>query len=171
MYLALESGLPSFPSGSTCPMVLGNACHSAGRVIRLQGYHLLWRAAPGPSASRTHETTGSCPRPHKPHNPLRATRMRYHTLKVWALARSLAATRAISVDFFSTGTEMFHFAVFCFLGLLIGPRIPRDESRRVSPFGHLRINACLRLPEAYRSLPRPSSPVETEASTVQLLVA
>ena len=27
----------------------------------------------------------------------------------------------------------------------------------VSPFGNPRINACLRLPEAYRSLPRPSS--------------
>ena len=171
MYLALESGLPSFPSGSTCPMVLGNLCHSALRVIHLQGYHLLWRAVPGPSISRKHETTGSCPRPHKPHNPLRATRMRYHTLKVWALARSLAATRAISVDFFSAGTEMFHFAAFCVPDLWIGSGIPRDESRRVAPFGDLRINARLRLPEAFRSLPRPSSPVETEASTVQLLVA
>ena len=46
-----------------------------------------------------------------------------------------------------------------------------DQRQRVAPFGHLRINACLRLPEAYRSLLRPSSPVETEASTVQLLVA
>ena len=27
----------------------------------------------------------------------------------------------------------------------------------VSPFGNPRIDACLRLPEAYRSLPRPSS--------------
>ena len=27
----------------------------------------------------------------------------------------------------------------------------------VSPFGHLRIKACLQLPAAYRSLPRPSS--------------
>jgi hypothetical protein len=27
---------------------------------------------------------------------------------------------------------------------------------RVSPFGHLRIYACLQLPEAFRSLPRPS---------------
>ncbi len=31
------------------------------------------------------------------------------------------------------------------------------DSKRVSPFGHPRIYACLQLPEAYRSLPRPSS--------------
>ena len=31
---------------------------------------------------------------------------------------------------------------------------------RVSPFGHLRINACLQLPAAFRSLPRPSSALD-----------
>ena len=36
----------------------------------------------------------------------------------------------------------------------------------VPPFGNPRINACLRLPEAYRSLPRPSSPSIAKASTV-----
>jgi hypothetical protein len=40
-------------------------------------------------------------------------------------------------------------------------------SRRVAPFGNPRINACVRLPEAYRSLPRPSSAQGTEASTVR----
>jgi hypothetical protein len=38
---------------------------------------------------------------------------------------------------------------------------------RVAPFGHLRINACLRLPEAFRSLPRPSSPVGAKASIIR----
>jgi hypothetical protein len=37
---------------------------------------------------------------------------------------------------------------------------------QVTPFGNLRIKAHLRLPEAYRSLARPSSPVSTKASTV-----
>ena len=37
----------------------------------------------------------------------------------------------------------------------------------VPPFGHPRINACLRLPEAYRSLPRPSSLPGAKASTVR----
>ena len=38
---------------------------------------------------------------------------------------------------------------------------------RVSPFGHPRINAYVRLPEDYRSLSRPSSPVRAKASTVR----
>ena len=36
---------------------------------------------------------------------------------------------------------------------------------RVSPFGHPRIKACSRLPVAYRSVPRPSSPLDAKAST------
>ena len=36
---------------------------------------------------------------------------------------------------------------------------------RVSPFGHLGINACVPLPQAYRSLPRPSSPSCAQASS------
>ena len=38
---------------------------------------------------------------------------------------------------------------------------------RVSPFGNLRIKAYLPLPEAYRSLSRPSSPVHAKAFTVR----
>ena len=38
--------------------------------------------------------------------------------------------------------------------------------RQVTPFGNLRIKAYLPLPEAYRSLSRPSSPVGTKAFTV-----
>ena len=36
---------------------------------------------------------------------------------------------------------------------------------RVSPFGHLRINGCSHLPEAFRRVPRPSSPLDAKAST------
>jgi hypothetical protein len=32
-----------------------------------------------------------------------------------------------------------------------------SSTYRVAPFGHLRINTCLRFPVAFRSLPRPSS--------------
>jgi hypothetical protein len=42
-----------------------------------------------------------------------------------------------------------------------------DCPRGVAPFGDLRVNACLRLTEAYRSLPRPSSPACAKASTVR----
>ena len=40
-----------------------------------------------------------------------------------------------------------------------------DFSCGVSPFGYLRFKACLRLPEAFRSLPRPSSPCVAKASS------
>ena len=36
----------------------------------------------------------------------------------------------------------------------------------VSLFGHPRIGACSRLPEAYRSVPRPSSALDAKAFTV-----
>ena len=39
-----------------------------------------------------------------------------------------------------------------------------SSTGRVAPFGDLRIKARLRLPEAYRSLPRPSSPAGAKAS-------
>ena len=42
-----------------------------------------------------------------------------------------------------------------------------DCPRGVAPFGDLRVEACLRLTEAYRSLPRPSSPACAKASTVR----
>ena len=40
------------------------------------------------------------------------------------------------------------------------------NARRVTPFGNLRITGCLLLPAAFRSLPRPSSPDSSEASTM-----
>ena len=39
-------------------------------------------------------------------------------------------------------------------------------SIRVFPFGDLRVNACLQLVVAFRSLPRPSSALSAKASTV-----
>ncbi len=41
------------------------------------------------------------------------------------------------------------------------------DGRRVAPFGNPGITACVRLPQDYRGLPRPSSPVRAKASTVR----
>ena len=65
------------------------------------------------------------------------------------------------------GTEMVHFPPWASTRLCIQRAIPRHDSRWVAPFGNPRINACLRLPEAYRSLPRPSSTVSAKAFTVR----
>jgi hypothetical protein len=68
---------------------------------------------------------------------------------------SLAATYGISIDFFSS----------CYSDVSVrkGSRSPKgtEGAPKGSPyevaFGNPRINRCLLLPEAYRSLPRPSS--------------
>src|SRR5687768_17207256 len=62
---------------------------------------------------------------------------------------------------------MFQFSPLAPFRLCIQRKVTRHDSRRVSPFGHLRINAYVRLPEAFRSLSRPSSPVHAKASTVR----
>ena len=55
-------------------------------------------------------------------------------------------------------TKMFQFSRYRLTDLCIQSVISTHYGRRVAPFGHLRIKACLRLPGAFRSLPRPSSP-------------
>ncbi len=84
-------------------------------------------------------------------------------LPVCPLPRSLATTDGISVDVSSSPyldvsvQAVPHVRLFCSThadGVLL---------RRVSPFGNLRIKAYLRLPEAYRSLSRPSSAPDAKA--------
>ena len=85
---------------------------------------------------------------------------------VWAPPISLAATFGIDVSFSSSG----------YLDVSV-PRVPSPwaidlpmsdwaSPSRVSPFGYRRIYACLRLPIAFRSLPRPSSALGALASTL-----
>ena len=51
--------------------------------------------------------------------------------------------------------------------LCVHQPIPRHYPRWVAPFGYPRIDACLRLPEAYRSSLRPSSAPDAKASTMR----
>ena len=61
---------------------------------------------------------------------------------------------------------MVHFPRFAPSTLCVQVEVVRHDSHWVSPFGHPRIIACLPLPEAFRSWPRPSSPLCAKASTV-----
>src|SRR6185503_4860330 len=63
----------------------------------------------------------------------------------------LGASQLISLP---PGTEMFQFPGFA-SGLR---QMTSLATSRVAPFGHLGIIACVPLPRAFRSLPRPSSP-------------
>ena len=67
---------------------------------------------------------------------------------------------------FPPGTEMFQFPGCPSMELWIHSMMAGHYPSRVSPFGYLRINACLRLPVAFRSLPRPSSAYGALASTL-----
>ena len=108
--------------------------------FQIRGYHPLWPAFPCRSSKNSSLSTH------------------------WAGPRSLAATKGISVDFFSSGYLDVSVPRVRLLHLCIQCRMPL--ARRVSPFGHLRVKACCQLTEAYRRLPRPSSPPVAKASTV-----
>ena len=78
---------------------------------------------------------------------------------VWPVPVSLATTRGISFDFSSSGYLDVSVPLVRSTCVVTGL-----AASRVSPFGHRGINACVPLPRAYRSLPRPSSPLCAQAS-------
>ena len=79
---------------------------------------------------------------------------------VWPNPRSLATTSGISVDVFSSPYLDVSVQAVPLLHLFDSVQ---DTLRWVSPFGNLRIVAHLQLPEAYRSLSRPSSAPDAKA--------
>ena len=79
---------------------------------------------------------------------------------VWPLPRSLATTSGISFDVFSSPYLDVSVQAVPLIYLFDSVY---DTFRWVSPFGNLRISAHLQLPEAYRSLSRPSSAPNAKA--------
>ena len=75
----------------------------------------------------------------------------------------LRESRLIS---FPSGTEMVQFPEFCFSVLCVQTEMTGHHTGRVTPFGNRRIAGCVLLPVAFRSLPRPSSPGGSKASSV-----
>ena len=82
---------------------------------------------------------------------------------VWPLPRSLATTCGISVDVFSSPYLDVSVQAVPHVHLFDSVHADTVLPCRVSPFGNLRINAYLQLPEAYRSLSRPSSAPDAKA--------
>ena len=120
-YLALEDGPPIFRQDFTCPALLVPRLVPP-HTFRIRGYHPLWPDFPDRSAR--------------------------YVAKTWRLVRFrsplLSESRLISVP---PGTEMFQFPGFASLRLWIQRRM--TLAGRVSPFGHLRIKACLRAPRSF----------------------
>src|SRR3954449_6084144 len=128
-------------------------------VCRLPGCHRLWPIVPDRSTSRlvAHSPPLKAAGPYNP--TVHARWFGLFRVRSPLLAESLL----FSVP---AGTEMVHFPALSSAGLCIQPGILRDEPEGVTPFGNLRIEACLRLTEAFRSLPRPSSTPGAKAFTV-----
>ena len=90
-------------------------------------------------------------------------------LPVWPPPLSLATTRGISVDFFSSPYLDVSVQAVPLPYLWIQHGMTSHDTRRIAPFRYLRINACLRLPVAFRSLPRLSSAYDAKAFALRPL--
>ena len=82
---------------------------------------------------------------------------------VWPNPLSLATTRGISIDVFSSPYLDVSVQGVPFVRLFDSTHDTGVLLQWVSPFGNLRIVAHLQLPEAYRSLSRPSSAPDAKA--------
>ena len=90
-------------------------------------------------------------------------------LLVWPLPRSLATTSGISVDFSSSSYLDVSVQAVPHVHLFDSMHVTAGLLQWVSPFGNLRINAHLQLPEAFRSLSRPSSAPDAKAFPLRSL--
>jgi len=118
-------------------------------AFRLRGSHPLWPAFPYRSSKLLCRYVS--PQPQRI-NPL-----------VWPLPRSLATTYGISVDFSSSPYLDVSVQAVPHVRLFYSTHVDRVLLCRVSPFGNPGIEAYLQLPQAYRSLSRPSSAPDAKA--------
>ena len=157
MYLALRDGPRRFRQGSTCPALLRYPLRVRS-LFTYAPFTLYGTPFHGASTkSRIGNSTGADPTtPVEPEGPAGLGYFRFRS-------PLLSESRLLS---FPPGTEMVHFPGFARTCLCIQQAVLRFYP---SGFPHSDIpgySACLRLPEAYRSLPRPSSPLCAKASTV-----
>ena len=152
-YLALGDGPPAFPPNFSCSMVLriplwlvsvsvtGLLPSSAALSFAIRLPQLVQRRGPYPSH-----------------------------ISIWGLgsypfARHYLGNRFFT--FFSSGYLDVSVPRVPLTTLSIHAVIPDISIRCVPAFGHLRINAHLQLPAAFRSLSRPSSAPDAKASTIR----
>ena len=132
--------------------------HGVSRVPRYSGFNLLdipfaygaltLCGRPSQTFLLKMSSRDDCPQPRRI-NP-----------SVWPSPRSLATTYGISVDVFSSPYLDVSVQAVPLIYLFVSVY---DTLRWVSPFGNLRITGYLLLPEAYRSLSRPSSAPDAKA--------
>ena len=124
-------------------------------AFRLRGSHPVSPAFPDRSAKFVSRDDRPQPRRINP--------------SVWPLPRSLATTYGISVDFSSSPYLDVSVQAVPRVHLFDSMHADWILSSRVAPFGNPRINGYLLLPEAYRSLSRPSSAPDAKAFSLRSL--
>ena len=149
----MDGGPPVFPPGFTCPAVLWIPAVSL--LFRLRDSHPLWLAFPRHSTRWTGHDARPNPRDQRP--------------LVWPPPRSLATTCGISVDVFSSPYLDVSVQAVPHVLLFDSKHVDTVLPYRVSPFGNPRIDAYLPLPEAFRSLSRPSSAPDAKAFPLRSL--
>ena len=144
----MEGGPPDFPRDSSCPAVLW--IQPDYDPFQIRGSHTLWPAFP-------------CRSPKNRFSLKLSVTPKILLPSVWPLPLSLATTRGISVDVFSSPYLDVSVQAVPHVHLFDSMHATVVLPQWVSPFGNLRINAHLQLPEAYRSLSRPSSAPDAKA--------
>jgi hypothetical protein len=159
-------GLPASHKPPRSPWYSGSTT-TPGSCVRVRDSHPLWCAVPGRflstqtftrDARMRHRRCPTTPTLHRT-RPVPQCSFRLFPFRSPLLRES----RLISCP---PGTKMVQFPGFISWPYSLQTRIPPHDGRQVAPFGNLWITACLRLPTAFRSSPRPSSPQRAKASTV-----
>jgi hypothetical protein len=133
------------------PCYSGTPAVTQGSRFCIQDFHLLWFNFPENSACDAFVTVYRCPQHQEASFP------------VWANPLSLAATNGVSVDFLSyryldvsvpcvRSIRPMHSAAGDVIWLPSDNGLPHSEIPGLTVARHL--------PRAYRSLPRPSSPLD-----------
>ena len=155
-YLALDRGRPGFRQDFSCPAVLRYRPRSLHNFA-YGDFTLSVRLSQNLSAtvefSRNSAPCGQTALQPRPNGRFRLFRFRSPLLPKSFLFSFPGVLRWFSSPSFASITYLFNYGW-------------QDRSCRVTPFGYQRINGCVLLPVAFRSLPRPSSPQYAKASTV-----
>ena len=148
-------------------MVVHPVSHGVSRVPRYSGSRLSAPAfgygaltlssRPSHAVLLASSDRDVCPQPRRINPP------------VWPPPRSLATTSGISVDVFSSPYLDVSVQAVPHVHLFDSMHVTGVLLQRVSPFGNLRIIGYLLLPEAYRSLSRPSSAPDAKAFPLRSL--
>ena len=155
-YLALGHGRPGFSRGFSCPVILGILLEDFRISSTRLSLSLAWL-----SSQFDYPSISLYAVPQPPAPKVRGLGCFLFARRYWGNHIRFLFLRVLR--WFSSPGLAFP-AYFKF-----EREIFRHNSESVSRFGNLRVKACLRLTEAYRCLPRPSSPAYTKSSIISPL--